>query len=787
MSRIQHGIRKIFTVLCLMVWLLPPAVAQTNTGTIQGVIHDDAGLPAEGVNVLIENTQRGAVTDAKGFYEIKNVPAGAYWLTISRVGLAKKRLSVEVKGDQTTRVPDVSLSETQEELDEITVTGEVNHFAERESNYTARLPIKNLENPQVYNVITDDLLKEQVVVDIESSLSNAVGVSNIAQAPGGGGTSVGFMIRGFNTQYTAIRNGMNVSRMSLTDPVNVERMEVLKGPSGTLFGSSLISYGGLVNFVTKMPQQDAFGEISYTTGSWDLSRFTADLNTPLNADKTALVRVNAAIHNQGSYHENHQSTQENMMIAPTFVYKPTDRLTIRMDLEHYTSNRNNTYYSIRSGTVTNFADYHVDPRVNYNDNEIWKSKHSVLNTYARIDYKLSDTWTSQTNYSNSKNENTGKYLFVYLTSDTTLSRALMRMPSTMTAVQVQQNFVGDFHIGAVHNRMLVGGDYYKFDVDSYRYPTVSYDAMLISEKDPAMISRGVVDTLMEQGTYVVRQFTEKYGSGYLSDVVSLLNDRLVGMASIRFDHFDYGTYTQNAWSPKFGAIYQVVKDEVSLFANYMNGFSNVAPVTDAVTNEQVNFKPEHADQLEGGVKVNLLEGRLSGSVSYYDIKVSNKTRTRVHPDDATQTQTVQDATQFSRGFELDIIANPLPGLNIVAGYSDNHSEYGNENESIGGNRPAYVPNQTANLWASYKLTEGKMQGLGIGFGGNYSGDVFTSDANTITMDGYTVLNASIFYNTPKYGLSVKVNNLADKEYWVYNIYAAPQNPRQVMANVRYRF
>src|SRR5690606_41192065 len=88
-----------------------------------------------------------------------------------------------------------------------------------------------------------------------------------------------------------------------SDPVNLERLEIIKGPSSTLFGSTLISYGGLVNRVTKKPLGYQSTELSFSAGSYGLGRVTLDYNTPLNKDNTFLFRFNTAIHRENSFQD----------------------------------------------------------------------------------------------------------------------------------------------------------------------------------------------------------------------------------------------------------------------------------------------------------------------------------------------------------------------------------------------------------------------------------------------------------------------------------------------------
>ena len=275
-------------------------------------------------------------------------------------------------------------------------------------------------------------------------------------------------------------------------------------------------------------------------------------------------------------------------------------------------------------------------------------------------------------------------------------------------------------------------------------------------------------------------------SAYASDVINLTN-ALTAMLSLRVDHFisQEDDYAQTAWSPKFGLVYQVVPEKVSLFANYMDGFKNVAP--EVLSDNQRNFfKPEHATQVEGGVKVDLLQNKLVGSVSYYDITVRNVVRA-IPSDNVGGFNSVQDGTRNSKGFEAELISNPVAGLNIVAGYGYNDSKYTKADESVQGKRPYGTPQHSLNFWLSYKAVQGAVQGFGAGFGGNYVSESFYNDANTFIVPAYTVLNATIFYDQPRYRFSLKFNNLTDEHYWSSSYWAQPQKPFNIVGSLSYRF
>jgi iron complex outermembrane receptor protein len=107
------------------------------------------------------------------------------------------------------------------------------------------------------------------------------------------------------------------------DAVNIEKIEVIKGPSATLFGSTLTSFGGLVNRVTKKPY-DVFGlEVGHTVGNYDLNRTTVDLNTPLGSN--VAFRLNSAYNYEGSFQNYGQS--RTFAVAPSLSIKANDKLS----------------------------------------------------------------------------------------------------------------------------------------------------------------------------------------------------------------------------------------------------------------------------------------------------------------------------------------------------------------------------------------------------------------------------------------------------------------------------
>jgi iron complex outermembrane receptor protein len=188
----------------------------------------------------------------------------------------------------------------------------------------------------------------------------------------------------------------------------------------------------------------------------------------------------------------------------------------------------------------------------------------------------------------------------------------------------------------------------------------------------------------------------------------------------------------------------------------------------------------------------LFNSKLNITASYYDIKVDNMTRTDVYVKDGRNYNiTVQDGTQNSKGFEIEVLANPINGLHLLAGYSNNDSKLTKGAPALNNRRPASAgPRNLANAWISYTSLNGKAKGLGVGVGGNYVDKHLTANSATtgvFTLPSYTLLNGTVFYDARWYRLGVKIDNATNELYFVGQGTLSPQMPRSVTANVTIKF
>jgi len=790
------------------------AQAQT-TGTIRGRVINRNGGGVEAVSVGVQGQAHGAITDEQGRFQIRQVAPGEYTLVVAALGLKSEQQTVTVVAGQTATV-NFSLAESAAELKEVVVSGgRTNKFSRTNSADVAKMPLKNVENPQVYSTVTKELLSEQLVFSSDDATRNVPGIQRLWESTdrsGDGGSY--YTMRGFVTQ-SQLRNGLVGNVTTSIDASNLEKLEVIKGPSGTLYGSALSSYGGLLNRVTKRAYDSFGGEVNYSTGSYNFNRVALDLNTPLNNAKTVLFRVNGAWNYEGSFQD--IGFRRSYALAPTLTIRPTDKLSITLDGEFQWSTATGRTFFFPNSPLSQLGfdradQVPVDYRKSYSGSGLWTASRAN-NLFGQVNYQISPAFRSSTNFATSYSHSNGFGPYIGIKAGPTpvasLDTLVLSDQSTRDSrarlVQVQQLFNGDFMLGNLRNRVVLGLDFLHVRNDQYFFSGPFAKPTIGSNFDYSTFNGANLSQLYAtnppQFPYLAFNTTNTY-SAFISDVLNI-TERFNILAAVRLDRFaNKGAdganagYNQTAASPKFGAVYQLVPEQLSVFANYQNSFANKGTYFgyNAAANSltaPITAKLERANQVEAGVKFDRLGGRFTATLSVYDIRVKNILRADPNPAGSAIGAQVQSGEQVSRGVEVDVVANPFTGFNVVAGFAYNHAELTNDVAATEGRRPGTAGSPyLGNLWLSYRLSEGPLKGLGLGAGGNYASDnVVVNDAinGQFTLPNYVVLNASAFFDQPHYRLSVKMDNITDKHYWIGYGSMNPQKLRSIIGQVAYKF
>ncbi|MAP80781.1 MAG: TonB-dependent siderophore receptor [Aequorivita sp.] len=785
--------------------------------TLTGTIIDANKTPLEEVNVYLQNSTKGTQTSTDGSFNINNLTNGNYTLTISYLGYKSRELPVTITNNQSVALGNIVLYEGNEILNEVVIeTERPNKFSRKKTAYVAKLPLKDMENTQVYSTIPTELLESQVVTNFDDALVNATGVEQLWASTGRGGDGAGYYsLRGFSVQPQLV-NGLPGLTNGTINSANIERIEVLKGPSATLFGNAVSSYGGLINVVTKKPYVGNGGQLSYTSGTYGLNQVVADFNTALSKKDNLYFRINTAYATQQSFQD--AGFRKSFFVAPSLSYKVNNKLSFSFYAEITQAEQTNPTFLFlnRSAPMEakNLEELGYNTKLSFTSNDL-TLKNPNQNYRIEMDYKLSNTWKSQTLLSKSSTSTTGyySYLFNYgILENNAFTRFINKQNANTQTTDIQQNFIGDFKIASLRNRVVIGLDYFNAtqtdNGTGYAfYGNLTPDGTVINdnpftqevETTPFPLSTAGVDAALSAQPVGNNKSKYHIYSLYASDVINITNN-FSAMLGLRLDRFDNegdittseDDYDQTTLSPKFGLLYQPILNKLSVFANYQNGFTNVAPQLVGNPDEGAQtlktFKPEQANQIEFGVKTNLFKNRLNATISYYNIEVKD----RVITDPSSPFNKIQGGEVVSKGFEVEVNANPFTGLNIRGGFSKNDSETTkSDNEEILNKRPLEAgPETLYNLWASYEFQRGKLDGFGIGAGFNGASESFAinyKSTGDFILPSYTIANASVFYKADKYQIGLKLNNAFNKTYYKGWTTINPQTPRTLLANVSYSF
>ena len=220
-----------------------------------------------------------------------------------------------------------------------TLKQRLNQFAQKESNYVARVPLKNINNPQSYSVVTSALLKEQITTDLPSAFKSITGGGYVQTNDG----NVSVYLRGFRSDVH-IRNGGVAWVKAPIDPQNIESIEVIKGPASLYYGANVnnvANFGGIVNKVTKQAFNGKKLDIEFITGRWEQNRATLDYNTTVDENENVFFRLNAAYNSENSFQD--QGIIREFMVAPSLTINLSDKLTVKANLEYNQSKRIHHY------------------------------------------------------------------------------------------------------------------------------------------------------------------------------------------------------------------------------------------------------------------------------------------------------------------------------------------------------------------------------------------------------------------------------------------------------------
>ena len=800
-------------ILFSLLFLTSLTMIGQETGKVTGKVVLSGNTPAENISVSLKGTKYNTVTNENGHYEIKNVKPANYTIIIKSVGVRPVEESIVVTAKQTT-TKNFSLSESQEDLDEVVITK--NKYKQDKPSLSLRLQTPVLEIPQNIQIVSGQTLKDQQIISMSDGVIR--NVSGAVRLEHWGDMYTNITMRG--SQIQAFRNGFNVVSSfwgPLTEDMSfVDHIEFVKGPSGFMLSSGDPS--GLYNVVTKKPTGITKGEATVMAGSYDFYRASIDLDGKFDKKGKFLYRFNGAVQKKGS----HRSFEHNdrYVFAPVLSYQVDDKtkITLEYNLQHANMTEVGSFYVFGAdsgGYATTPVDFTMTqpglPDTKIND-------HSG---YLMFEHKFDDNWklTAQTSYFKYLQEGYSSWpsavgpgtspAGTLATGEIIRNVGIWDADSNMFLGQIFLN--GKFNTGSISHKLLGGVDLgnkdYKadwgqsHDLDTYANP-FNVNSPNYGPPSNGMPSFDRETPLSQRALAAGGLMSSEYAAGYVQDELGFFENRLRVTLAAR-----YTWISQASWggapiqdshiSPRAGISYSVT-DSFAVYGLFDQAFTPQGGIMKDGTNAQ----PLTGNNLEFGLKKDWFDGSWSTSLSAYRILKQNELTSDPNNTGSVQYSIVLGEKR-AQGIELDLRGKLFDGLNLIANYAFTESIVNKIDSAVsdvtgikvGDIVPGYSKH-VANAWLNYTVQSGKIKGFGASIGGTFldGRQTDTWSVGLQKLPSYFKLDGGLSYEIGKIKVTANVFNILDKylysgSYYSYlnAYYWQTEQPRNFRVGVTYKF
>jgi len=598
--------------------------------------------------------------------------------------------------------------------------------------------------------------------------------------------------------------------------LGIERIELLRGPQGTLYGRNAIA--GVVNIVTKPPSDEFEFNAGIQYGSFSKFKIDAGLSFPIVENKV-YASVNAMHHTQDGYIKNATPGFDDLFdvdasgVRATIRFTPNENWDIRLNGDYYTNKTRGRADKPVNALIPNIAFYGASF---YEDH--WtistdvqgtaKSEYYGFSLTAEVDLTDTMTLTSISSYRQTISESQNTDIDGTDAPFGTIHDSYLEYPTYQEELRL--NF-------SAFDRLtgLIGLFYFK--KDSAAEIDGTYDVSPLFGY-PWGFGPAYFPQLCQYDIYTNESTQEAYA--IFGQISYEITDRWSATAGLRYSEEDYDQFLDalfpggavygpdnyhGEWdkiTPKIGLDFQMT-EEIMLYATVAEGFK--AGQLDISTKNVID--PEILWSYEVGARTDWFNNRLRANASAFYYVFTDMQVITQEPGQAGSLKNAGKA--LIKGLELDLIARPLPALTLSAnigyldaefddftGAEDPESPTGYGDAS--GNRMPFSPEWTANFSAVYVFTLGEFGFLTLSGNVSYTDDIQFGEFERAAyrQDAYTLLTAFARFDTQdnRWSLSVSGRNLSEEKYYSHMGLAGnggysgrPGSPRTAYAELRYKF
>lgn len=614
-----------------------------------------------------------------------------------------------------------------------------------------------LEIPQSISVVGRTQMERQGATSVTEVLRYVPGVVIETYGPDPKGYDW-VLMRGFNAQSSSdFRDGLRQSSISYsffrTDPYALERVEVLRGPSSSLYGQS--DAGGLINKVSKRPRDKAHYQVELQGGSYDRLQGAFDIGGPVDAAGTLLYRVIGIARDsntQFKYPNGTERADDRLLLAPSFTWRPSadTKLTVYAEVLQDRSGGSALYSRAPGGRWLPVGDPNFDK---------FKQDQQVVGY--EFEHRFNETWTLR---QNARYGHTETFLNAtqgyWAPAAGAIARRNRTFDESMSAFVSDTQLEAKFGTGPVSHTALFGFDNNFVDADVRGWQT-PWGSTLLNPIRPVYGIAMPDPRLVGAPFQIYNQKLAQFGI-YAQDQIKW--DRWILTLGGRYDRIDVKTddsltrrsyeRVDGQFSGRVGLTY-LTSFGLAPYVSYAEAF---VPTLGLDARGQT-MEPSQSRQVEVGLKFEPAGWNALFTAALFDLTKTNAT---VYTTNGAEPL----GRTNSKGVELEAKVSLAEGLDFTGSYTfaDVEVEVG-ATAAQRGKRPMLVPAHTASGWLNYTFQQGVLKGLGLGAGVRYVGQSYGDALNTVKIDPWTVVDAGASYKWRNATFAVNATNLFDKKYF----------------------
>ncbi|EGQ8283984.1 ligand-gated channel protein [Vibrio parahaemolyticus] len=600
-------------------------------------------------------------------------------------------------------------------------------YAEHMPQSGTKTDVEWLDVPQAVSVVTKTEMQDRGAVRLVDALDGVAGVNNTL----GEGSRDQFMIRGFDSLNDMYRDGMrdDGTLQSYRSLANVERVEIVKGPAGALYGRG--SAGGIINLVTKRANGDNFTHVKGSVGS--NSQYVGQVDSSMAFSDKVNGRINLEYRQADSYVDHVDSND--FFIAPTIRVLPADGHTIDIDVEY----AHQELVPYRGVPSKNGKPVDLPVSTYFGGTNDYQESDS-LRVAVDYEWRLNDQWVWNNRAAFNHIELEQKGTRQGKVTGNEVSQTVNNFgydPRTTTTLQSELIWETN------DNQLMLGADFNQIDIDL----TLASDKTL----PPQNIYNPVVGPTPDPGFKPFRDNTTTTTGVYVQDVYTWGDLSLIG--NVRYDSMELEQQKAGSGKEKLdddkvsyraGLVYRINYD-TSVYASLARSWQ--LPYAGIYINPKL-AEFFHTDLKEVGAKAYLLDNALMLNAALFQI-------------DQEQPQTNVDGDVIGKievrhqGIELEARGQITKQWDISVGYS-----YLDAEDKATGKKPNDVSDHLFSLWSTYQLDDNWRLGGGV----KYVGDRYAGNDEAVALGDYTTVDLMAAYTTGRHKIQANAYNILDEKY-----------------------